>query len=94
MNGWANVMWHNAASLCFITNSKAKAKKLRGMTGVELSIVKVGTCERVISQKYLLQLIDLQGQLVHFEVYGIDKISTDIESVNIDNERSSSFQGH
>lgn len=86
MNGWANVMWDNAASLCFITNSKAKAEKLRSMTRVELSIVKVGgTCERVISQKYLLPLIDLQGKLVQFEVYGIDKITTDIESVNIDN---------
>ena len=85
MNGWANVMWDNAASLCFITNSKAKAERLCGTTGVELSIVKVGgTCERMVSQKYLLPLIDLEGQLVHFEVYGIDKITTDIESVNID----------
>ena len=29
--GWANVMWDNAASLCSITNTKAKAKKLCGM---------------------------------------------------------------
>ena len=65
---WANVMWDNAASLCSITNSKAKAKKLRGMR-VELSIVKVGgTHEKIISQKYQLPLIDLQGQVVQFEV--------------------------
>ena len=32
MNGWANVMWDNAASLCFIANSKAKAERLRGTT--------------------------------------------------------------
>ena len=55
---WANVMWDNAASLCFITNSKAKAENLYG-TKVELSIVKVGgTSERFISHKYLLSLID------------------------------------
>ena len=83
-NGWANVMWDNAASLCFITNSKAKAELLYG-TKVELSIVKVGgTSERFISHKYLLPLIDSQGQIVEFEVYGIDKITTDIESVDVD----------
>ena len=82
--GWANVMWDNASSLWFITNSKAKAEKLHG-TRVELSIIKVGgTSERIVSCKYLLPLIDLKGHVVEFEVYGIDKITTDIESVNID----------
>ena len=33
--GWANVMWDNAASLSFITNSKAKAEMLYG-TRVEI----------------------------------------------------------
>ena len=82
--GWANVMWDNAASLSFITNSKAATENLRG-TRVELSIVKVGgQTEKFISQKYVLHLIDLQGRDVQFEVYGIDKITTDIQSVNID----------
>ena len=71
-NGWANVMWNNAASLCFITNSKAKAENLHG-TKAELSIVKVGgTSKRFIAHKYLLPLIDSQGQIVEFEVYGKD----------------------
>ena len=47
--GWANVMWDNAASLSFITNSKAKAEMLNG-TRVEISIVKVGgTGEAIMS---------------------------------------------
>ena len=37
--GTANVMWDNAASLCFITNAKAKHEKLRGVK-VNLCIVK------------------------------------------------------
>ena len=83
-NEWANVMWDNAASLCFITNNKAKAENVHGIK-VELSIIKVGgTSERFISQKYLLPLIDSQGQIVEFEVYGIEKTTTDIESVNVD----------
>lgn len=28
--GWANVLWDNAASLCFVTYKKAKAEKLHG----------------------------------------------------------------
>jgi len=39
--GAANVMWDNAASLCFITNAKAKQEKLKGVK-VNLSIVKIG----------------------------------------------------
>ena len=82
--GWANVMWDNGASLSFITNNKAKDENLRG-NKVELSIVKVGgKVEKIVSQKYLLDLIDSQGKVVQFEVYGIDRITTDIESVNTD----------
>ena len=80
--GWVNVMWDSGASLSFITNSKAKEENLRG-NKVELSIVKVGgNVEKIVSQKYLLDLIDSQGKVVQFEVYGIDRITTDIESVN------------
>ena len=62
--GWANVMWDNAASLSFITNSKAKAEMLHG-TRVKISIVKVGgTSETITSNRYLLPLIDSQGQVV------------------------------
>ena len=77
-------MWDNGASLSFITNSKARAENLHGAT-VERSIVKVGgQTEKSISHKFLLDLIDLESQVVQFEVYGIDKITTDIRGVNID----------
>lgn len=39
--GTVNVMWDNAASLCFVTNSKAKEQNLKGKK-VDLSIIKVG----------------------------------------------------
>ena len=75
-------MWENGASLSFSTNSKAKDENLRG-NKVELSIVKVGgKVEKIVSQKYPLDLTDSQGKVVQFEVYGIDRITTDIESVN------------
>lgn len=82
--GWANVLWDSGASLCFITNSKAKAERLKG-TKVELTVIKVGgDNEKISSNRYTLSLIDKQGQEVQFEVYGIDKITSDIQSVNVD----------
>ena len=38
--------------------------------------------EKIVSQKYLLDLLDSQGNVVQFEVYGIGRITTDTESVN------------
>ena len=35
--------------------------------------------------KYTLPWIDAQGQTVHIEAYGIDQITSDIESMSIEN---------
>ena len=79
--GWANVLWDTGASLSFITNKKAKSEKLKG-TKTELSVVKVGGMkERLHSHKYKLPLIDKEGHTVHLEVYGIDKITADIPTI-------------
>ena len=62
--GTANVMWDNAASLCFITNAKAKQEKLSGVK-VNLSIVKIGgQNEEIETMKYKLPLLDKRGQTV------------------------------
>ena len=80
--GWANVLWDTGASLSFITNKKAKSEKLKG-TKTELSVVKVGGMkERLHSHKYKLPLIDKEGHTVHLEVYGIDKITADIPTID------------
>ena len=77
-------MWDNAASLCFITNAKAKQEKLSGVK-VNLSIVKIGgQNEEIETMKYKLPLLDKRGQAVEFEVYGINKITSDIEHVNVE----------
>ena len=83
-HGWANVLWDSGASLCFITNTKAKAEHLKG-TKVELSVTKVGSNnEKITSNRYKLLLFDKQGQEVQVDVYGIDKITSEIQSVDID----------
>ena len=71
-HGWLNVMWDNGVSLCFITNAKTKAQKLKG-TEVQLTLVKVGgKSETIKSQRCILPLFDKDGQEVKFTVYGID----------------------
>ena len=83
--GTVNVMWDNAASLCFVTNSKAKEQNLKGKK-VDLSIIKIGVQdEKINTMKYILPLDDAQGQTVHIEAYGIDHITSDIESVCTEN---------
>ena len=79
---FVNVMWDSAASLCFITNNKAKAEKLKGEE-VELTITKVGgKAKKLRSCKYSLPLIDVKGNEVHFDAYGIDKITNEVESID------------
>ena len=82
--GFANVLWDNGASLCFITNKKAKEEKLKGINA-QLSVVKVGGVnEKLTSRKYELTLIDKGGQELQIDVYGIDKITSDIQTINLD----------
>lgn len=77
-------MWDNTASISLITNKSAREEKLKGIR-VELSIVKVGAkSEKIGSEKSPLCLIDKKGQIDEFDVYGIDKITSDIQSINID----------
>lgn len=43
-----------------------------------------GVIEKLNSYKYRIQLIDIAGQEVYFEVYGIDQITSDIETINFE----------
>ena len=49
----------------------AKEQNLKGKK-VDLSIIKIGAQdEKINTMKYILPLVDAQGQTVHIEVYGI-----------------------
>lgn len=78
------MLWDNAWSISLITRDKAKAEKLHG-TPLEISLVKVGgKKEKINSRKYKLPLIDLQGETTFVKVCKIDKITTDIQNINMD----------
>ena len=48
-------------------------------------MVKVGGInEKLIPRKYKLTLIDKRGQDLQIDVYGIDTITSDIQTINLD----------
>ena len=77
-----NVMWDSGATVSMITFTKAKEMGLTG-TKTNITIVKIG-CERetVQSKAYDVPVHDIQGNIEFFNAYGIDKISTPIESTD------------
>ena len=82
--GSTNVLWDNAASICLITYSKAKEEKLHGKQ-VQLSITKVGGIdEKLTSHMYRVPLVNQYGKTVFIEAYGIERITSDIQAVNLD----------
>ena len=40
--------------------------------------------EKLMSRKYKLTLIEKRGQELQIDVYGIDKIASDIQTINLD----------
>lgn len=79
-----NTLWDGGSTLSFITFRKAKEMKLTGHK-VQLQIVKVGgTVEELESYRYNIGLMDKTNTVVTISVLGIERISTDIVSINID----------
>ena len=82
-DGNANVLWDGGATLSLITFKKAKQLKLNGQD-IKLAVTKVGgKTEEIMSSKYELALKDKDEKLVYVMLYGIDKISTDLESIDL-----------
>jgi hypothetical protein len=80
---YANVLWDTCASVCLITESKARKLELRGSPS-KLSIITVGGVENCIdSTKYKLPLRDLNGKTFFIDVYSINKISDQIKDIDM-----------
>jgi hypothetical protein len=80
--GSTNVLWDNAASICLITYSKAKEEKLHGKQ-VQMSNTKVGGID-VNLTSHLYQVPLQYGKTVFIKAYGIERITSDIQAVNLD----------
>ena len=78
-----NVLWDGGATISLITFDKAKELNLIGES-VKLSVVKVGGSKlEMKSSVYTLPLIDQSGNSIQFQVYGMDKISSRINSIDV-----------
>ena len=79
------VFWNGGATISLITFQRAAILNLHGEE-VKITVTKVGgKQEEVISYVYDLPLIDSVGEIVHFRVYGIDRISTEIKAISMEN---------
>ena len=78
-----NVMWDSGATVSMITFKKARNLGLNG-SKARISIVKVGGQKETIETEiYDVPLYDTDGQQELFKAYGIDQISSSIESANM-----------
>ena len=82
-NGHVNVLWDGGSTLSLITFQKAKELQLEGKD-VKLAVTKVGgETEEIASSKIELALKDKNGNYVDVLLYGIDRISTELESIDL-----------
>ena len=52
---------------------------------MQITVTKVGRKPvSMTSKSYLLPLIDVEGKVVEFKVYGIDRISTKVQGIKLD----------
>ena len=78
-----NVLWDGGTTFSLITSEKAREFELRGKE-IKISVAKVGgQKEEIHSFVYDLPLFNEKGEVVMFQVHGIDRISTNVEQINL-----------
>ena len=76
------VLWDGGATISLITFDMAERLELNG-EDVKITVTKVGGVQEDMSSKvYHLPLLDREGKAVEFKVYGIDKISTEVDGID------------
>ena len=87
----AVALWDAGSTLSFITFELANKLQLHGENS-RLEIITVGgECQQINSNKYIVYLRDEESKLVELEVMGIERISTEIEMMDI-REAASTLQ--
>ena len=77
--------WHTSHRNKACAYHPEREQNIDHLVLLNLSIVKLGgQNETIETMKYKLPLLDKQGHVVEFEVYGINKITSDIEQVDVE----------
>ena len=80
----ANILWDGGSTLNFITNSLAEQLNLKG-DPIKLDIITVGGKSKCIDSKvFVLHLINKKNIPTKIEVLAIEKISSEIDEINVD----------
>ena len=87
-----NVLWDRGAPLSLTTFDKARELELKAKE-IKISVVKMGgQKEEIHSFVYDLPLLNERREVVMFQVYGINRISTNVQQINL-TEVIGLFQG-
>ena len=79
-----NVLWDTGATISLITFRAAKDLGLAKGAKRYLTVVKVGGCvEEIDSHMYMLPLTDERNNIIHVQVYGVERISSNINRIDI-----------
>ena len=77
-------LWDPGSTISLITFQMAQQLELKAQARVRLDLVVVGAEKEIItSYKYKVMLHDAKHRTVSIDVYGIDKISSEIASIEI-----------
>ena len=82
-NSSVNVMWDGGATVSLITFKKARSLNLEGEP-ITITVIKVGgKQEKINSFEYALPLLNENNEQITLKVYGIEKISTGMQQINV-----------
>ena len=83
-NEKVNVLWDTAATVSLVTYEKAEVVKLKAIKRVNLRLETAGgNMEERPSTLYRLPIYTQKREIYYIDVYGIDRISTKINSTNL-----------
>ena len=78
-----NILWNDGATISLITFKKAREMGLVG-DPIKMAAIKVGGEKQELSSYiYDLLIMDKDGKIVHFQVYGTDQVSTGVCKKNL-----------
>ena len=82
-----NILWYGGATISLITFKKAREMGLVG-DPIKMAVIKVGGEKQELSSYiYDFPIIDKDHKIVHFQVYGINQISTGVSRKNLPNAK-------
>ena len=78
-----NAFWDGGSKVSLITFAKAKSLGLKGER-IRINIIKVGgEGETIDSRLYKVPIVDKNGNKEYFHAYGMNQISTKIQSTDV-----------